>query len=463
MMAMRFITIFTILFLSIGGINIEKPPSLPVHIITGAVANSTSHNNLMFATYYIAPRTISPKGDDANAGTILAPWFTLDKVWNSVSAGDLVYCRGGSYNYVVSQYLDALNGTAGNLIKIWNYPGETPVFTDSVTYDIGTQDLIYLEGDYFHFKGLEIANFEQRSGENAWSAFRCGFTNNSIFEMLNYHDNASAFKIQGNSTGNLVKNCDFWRNQNPFAPDAYGGADGIDFGIGGSNAANTNTIIGCRAWWNSDDGFDTYLNEGYVLIDSCWSWYNGFIPGTFTNGGDGSGFKLGATAGSYFSTLKRTLQNSLAYENRNYGIVENDLRALSNVFNNTAVGDDGIFGIYYGAWNASAIGTLVNNISYDQTDDIAAHVVQTTNSWQGFTVTGADFLSTDVSQLDDARQADGTLPTINFYHLVSSSDLRNAGTNESLPGWRNPPDIGAFQSGTATFVRRKFGKRTRLQ
>lgn len=418
--------------LSLCFLSLTTPVKETAKVVRGVSKNLRPY----FATYYL-----SPSGSDAAAGGIGTPWFTLEKAWDNLAAGDLLYLRGGTYQYLNDQYLDALNGTSGNLIKIWNYPGENPIITAHSSYDIpgGQQDLIYLEGNYFHFKGIEIAYFAQVEGENGWSAFRCGFTNNSIFELLNYHDNASAFKIAGNSTNNLILNCDFYRNQDPYSGEAYGGADGINVGISGSNAGNTTTIRGCRAFDNSDDGFDCWRNEGYVLLDSNWAFHNGYIPGTNTTGGDGGGYKLGETESSYFATLKRTLQNSIAWGNRKYGIVENDLKALSNVYNNTVIGHAD-FGFYYGQWNPLAIGTLTNNVSYLNDDElIGAPCVETTNSWQGFTLTSADFLSLDEAALRAPRKPDGSLPDIFLHHLAPGSDLVRGGTEVGLG-----TDLGFF-------------------
>ena len=74
------------------------------------------------ATYYV-----SPAGNDSNPGSISQPFFTLNKAWSVVSAGDIVYMRGGNYSYTSTQNLSGKNGTSGNLIKIWAYPGETPI------------------------------------------------------------------------------------------------------------------------------------------------------------------------------------------------------------------------------------------------------------------------------------------------------------------------------------------------
>jgi len=72
---------------------------------------------------------ISPSGSDGNAGTFASPKFSLNGIWSSLSAGDTLYLRGGTYTFTVQQYLTAKNGTSGNLIKVWAYPGETPILT----------------------------------------------------------------------------------------------------------------------------------------------------------------------------------------------------------------------------------------------------------------------------------------------------------------------------------------------
>ena len=265
---------------------------------------------------------LSPTGNDNNIGTINSPFFSLKKAWSVVAAGDTIYMRGGTFAFNDMQYLQSRNGTAGNLIKLWAYPGEKPILTRSATYKIVngvTQDLIYCEGNYLHWKGLEIANFSQKAGETPYPAVRFGFTNGSIFENISYHDNMAGFSVRGASSNNLFLNCDFYRNQDPLGSDgrgtdAFDGADGLQINYcSGTN----NTIRNCRAWWNADDGFDVWENSGAVLIENSWAFWNGYVPGTFTTAGNGTGFKLGSTSNATDAVL-RTLNNNIASKNRSY-------------------------------------------------------------------------------------------------------------------------------------------------
>ncbi|MGW5611939.1 RICIN domain-containing protein [Streptomyces sp. NPDC003753] len=102
------------------------------------------------ATYYVAPN-----GDDANAGTITAPFKTLQhardvvRTVNSNMTGDInVYLRGGTYP--VSSTIDftsADSGTNGHRVVYAAYPGEKPV----------------LDG------GVQVTGWRQQSG-NIWKA-----------------------------------------------------------------------------------------------------------------------------------------------------------------------------------------------------------------------------------------------------------------------------------------------------
>ncbi len=392
---------------------------------------------------------MAPTGNDNNNGSITAPFKTLLKVWTVIAAGDTVYLRGGTYEFNTSQYLQGRNGTAGNLIKIWNYPGEKPNLTRSPTYNASQQqDLIYFEGNYFHWKGLEISWFDQKPGDYAWPAFRAGFTSGSIFEQIDYHHNGAGMSIRGNSTNNLFLNCDFHHNQDPYSSSPYDGADGID--IHYIPAGSTNTLRNCRAWWNADDGFDCWDNNGYMLIENCWSFYNGYIPGTFNTAGNGSGIKLGST-GNYPNTLLRTVQNCVAFKNRSYGIVENAAICKSNIFNNV-VSQSGDYGFWFGSWGTN-VATLRNNIGWNnpQNARLSVHDIHDHNSWNGgVTVNASDFISLDDSQLLAPRQADGSLPASSFFYLLAGSDLVNAGVNVGLPYNGTAPDIAAIESGGAT-------------
>ncbi len=61
--------------------------------IAAAVVFLLSANAASAATYYVATT-----GNDANSGTLASPWRTIQKAANTMSAGDTVLIRGGTYN-----------------------------------------------------------------------------------------------------------------------------------------------------------------------------------------------------------------------------------------------------------------------------------------------------------------------------------------------------------------------------
>jgi len=58
------------------------------------------------ATYYVSPTTASPAGNNANAGTIAAPWATLSYAISQVTTfGDIIHVNAGTYPEITTQML----------------------------------------------------------------------------------------------------------------------------------------------------------------------------------------------------------------------------------------------------------------------------------------------------------------------------------------------------------------------
>jgi hypothetical protein len=396
-------------------------------------------------TYYL-----SPDGSDSNPGTISGPFFSLNKVWTVIFAGDTVYLRGGTYQFNSTQYLINKKGTSVNHIKIWAYPGETPVITRSSAS--GFKDVwqsgICFTGDYFHWKGIEITGFTQLDNR-VYTGFRISDSNNNIIERINSHHNGHGCVISGKSTGNLVLNSDFHNNQDPLTVPKYEDADGLE--ICYIPAGMTNSIKGCRFWWNSDDGLDLWENDGTVVIDSCWSWNNGFVPGTNVPAGNGNGFKLGVTTINHGSKVLRTLSNCLTYNNRARGFDQNKALCSMVLYNTTAYmnGTSGFVFDYGGI-----LAVVKNSISYKNAiaPSLNAYAITAGNSFRDneymvspSSISDQDFLTLDGIQLELPRNDNGGLPDIQFMHLASGSALVDGGVDVGLPYGGKAPDIGAFE------------------
>jgi len=390
---------------------------------------------------------LSPTGSDSNTGSITSPWFTLNKAWTVLEAGDIVYMRGGTYTYTSQQYLSGVNGTSVDTIKIYNYPEELPIITRGGTWTKGgsgdpsiARAGIYFSGNYVHWKEIEITGFTQDDAY-VWSPFRAQDFNNCLFEKIDFNTNGGPVYLTGTSTGNLFLNCDAYEQYDPLT--SYGNADG--FNLESTPLGSTNTFRGCRAWNNSDDGFDYYSAEGMIITEDCWAWGNGFRENRSTVGGDGCGIKLGGASGT---SLIRKVTNCLSFKNAAWGFTENEALCNMEIYNNTSY-DNNKSSVWGGGFHFN-VGTvpyyIKNNISYsdDTADDLGTLTNVSHNSWNlAVTITDADFISVSTTGVDGVRQSDGSLPDLDFLKLVSTSDLIDVGTPVDLNYDGYAPDLGA--------------------
>jgi len=401
-------------------------------------------NMLSFgATYYIAP-----SGNDNNTGAISSPWATLNKAWTVIKAGDTVYLRGGTYAFNAQQRLTGKNGASGTPINVWAYPNETPILSKSGSYPATFG--IFFTGNYFHWKGIEIAGYTQPSGSVLSYAIRVENSSYNTFEKLKVHGNGCGMTIVNNgytlhSTGNLVLNCDFYENQDPLTTgDPYGNSDGLSIAWI-THPEDINTVKGCRFWWNSDDGIDMFSNDGQVVIENCQSFYNGYIPKTFTAAGDGIGYKFGNNLTDLRNNVKRVAKNCISVKNRSKGYSTNGIYGKIEISNSTAY-QNGSIGIHLADFNLGH--SAKNCLSYSNATNIGLSTTGTylTNSWQNnLVVSNADFKSLDPSLLLTARQSDGSLAVTDFMQLASTSKLINAGTNVGTPYSGTAPDLGSYE------------------
>ena len=395
---------------------------------------------------------ISPDGNDFNTGNIKKPFYTLNRAWTVVLAGDTVYLHGGIYHYTEKQYLAKKSGTPGNLIEILAYPGEYPVidYSRSAGVYIG----ICLENcNYIHIKGLRITNLVQpkKPISGLYGLILTDSVHNCTFELLETDHIGGWGVVIGDHSGNILfLNCDSHHNADPFSNEPYGGSDGFETG---SKTSTNISFIGCRAWSNSDDGFDLRQANGIYKIDNCWSFWNGFIPDTFTEGGDGDGYKLGGKTPPPTNEILRTITRSLAFKNRGTGITPepdgSNLTLGVVIYNCTAYDNSSGWGngINTGGYNNYTI--VRNCIDFNNNgkgswmQSSAPHDHNTFD--MPVTVSSDDFMSLDSKGIDGPRQKDGSLPYLSFLHLSKKSHLIDKGINVGLPFYGKAPDIGAFE------------------
>jgi len=157
-------------------------------------------------TYYV-----STSGNDNNAGTLSAPWRTIQKAANTVQAGDTVQVRAGTYNEIVTMKTSD-NATAG-YITFQNYPGEAPIVdgTGLAVGSGGQTGLFSLEGtfNYIIIQGFEIRNFSSS-------------TKGKVPVGIDFEGAGSNIEILNNHIHNIVQTLSSCNAANALAVALYG-------------------------------------------------------------------------------------------------------------------------------------------------------------------------------------------------------------------------------------------------
>ena len=219
------------------------------------------------AEYYVAPT-----GSDTAAGTMAAPFATVTRGQTAASAGDTVWIRGGVYMFSGTTVTVGVNlsksGGTNNPIKYFAYPGETPIFD---FYNLKPQQRVTgfnVQCNWVHLKGLEVRGIQQQVTGDCWGVRLQG--SNNVVEAMNIHHGQAPGVFITSGANNLILNCDSHENYDPLE----GGGNGDGFGCHSSGGGNV--IRGCRAWSNSDDGYDFINASGSCTVENSWSWSNGY-------------------------------------------------------------------------------------------------------------------------------------------------------------------------------------------
>ncbi len=300
--------------------------------------------------------------------------------------------------------------------------------------------------DYLYFKGLDIhhAGDNGVKCEGSYNTFeQCVFRENGDTGLqigLNKDTLTSNPDPYAIAAYNKVINCDAYLNYDTQA--SGGNADGFACKM---YAGERNYFFGCRAWENSDDGWDFYLGNADITLESCWTWQNG------KDSGNGNGFKLGSGKEAAESRGIRTVLRCIAVANKKKGFDQNNCTRPLFLYNNTGW-NNGEKDYYFK--ESSAVSGMPsvfrNNVIIPTGDDVYPSALGDNNSWNltTVTVTSADFASVDLALAKAARQSDGSLPNNGFGQLVSGSDLIDKGL--IVPGIRysgSAPDLGASETG----------------
>jgi uncharacterized repeat protein (TIGR02059 family) len=452
--------------------------------------------------YYVAT-----DGNNNNNGTSLStPFATVAKGLSMLYAGDTLFIRGGVY--MQTGFLGiGRSGTRAKRICVFAYPPD---------YEAGNQPILDYRNvvlpsptnysglsmhrqQYIHLKGFTIRNlYQRRTGGYLAQGIGASDCANLIFENITTHD------ISGRGTWYFSGAWNSWDGANPPFPsdttyfincDAYNLCDSLSATPGnaadgwkvGGYLGNVLYFIGCRAWNYTDDGIDP-SGPATRIFERCWL----MSTKKYVGGGisvEGNGIKTAAMWDSQLPYIDPNfsyvqVRNCIAAYCHGYGFYNNLEPGSLKIQNNALYHNNTSYRNYAGfsdrITNVTRTGKYYNNISIYSTStgsgfsplyEVALYYPNiypsATNTWvsdggsqnwpgwkynPAFTVTDADFISIDSSQIRLPRKPDGSLPDVTFLRLAAGSDLIDAGTDVGLSYYGTAPDLGysEYEAGAIT-------------
>jgi len=446
----------------------------------------------------------APDGDDATGdGTAEHPFYSLDKAIALVEPGQRICMKAGRYVYDHRINIDNKNGTEDEPIELYGVDGHATLDFSAMPYHKHSDNPLQgvrLTSSYWHFYHIDICNASDNGlliernkptgGSNTDIMNATDQAHHNLIEECNFYKNGdTGLQMKNLASFNRVVNCDSYLNCDEDEGDADGFAPKISVGDG-------NYFYGCRAWANSDDGWDVFFKKdgGFpdnvtIIMENCIAYKNGFLNlQTIAPSGNGNGFKCGSNQGAMNVYMNRCL----AIHNKAKGFDQNH-NAGDIILNNcTGMTSKALCGdktYSYRIYEEIASGhevRLTNCIAINDNDatdkrDKQGNVKDSEHGKYGqygrfevdasldrLNIVNCEFQKADPTQfisivndeeLIGERQEDGSLPETTFAHLVDGSPLIDAGVKIDATTYRGiqvsgieyadeAPDLGAYEKGT---------------
>ena len=431
--------------------------------------------SLSAATYYA-----SPTGN--GSGTFNDPCSFTNGLKKLSQPGDTLYLFSGQYD-LGNTAVQNLNGTASKRIVISGYEsinrsGTYAAILDFRSTPYGTRGLqVKSTTTYLHFKNLTLRYSGKNNLHNEGSY--------NLFENLDIYGSADTGCQMKNGGNNIIKNVDSHHN---FDYETMGNGGVANFGGNADGFADKqftgagNHYIGCRAWCNSDDGWDFFqrVSSSNTVIENCIcfengcpyydmrsnpratgvdkTWFDSKVGTKMTDRygqtititlaqypcqGNGNGFKMGGN----YTDHKILIHHCFAVGNYANGFDQNNNGGTMWVYNNSAY----LNKQNYGFTTAYGTNTIQNCISLagKNSDTYKAQTVIAIdhNSWNnGYSCSSTDFLSLDTTLILAPRNGNGDLPVNDFMRLATNSPLIDAGIDVNLGYKGNAPDLGCYEA-----------------
>jgi len=289
----------------------------------------------MSCTYYI-----SPSGSDGNAGTFAEPWRTVQKAFETATAGQTVCLRGGAY----PQYVDASAGF-NQVERRSGAPGKPILFTNSSGEIAVIKGSTKIYGSHITFRGVPSNTpncsathpcgliFEGSSGYvlNAISIMNSSGAGHVTFDHVeirggNYHaglyqegcNNAiTGSYVHDNGIQNRAEDNGIYWSRTP--------GDCKNGGLIASNLVEHNFSKGIQLYAGASTITPAYVTVcGNISVNNgaqgavIWGDHNTFVHNILYNNNEVVGAALGAQAGLYSGTAN-LVDDNLTWSTSDHG------------------------------------------------------------------------------------------------------------------------------------------------
>ncbi|MCP5094909.1 MAG: DUF1565 domain-containing protein, partial [Chloroflexi bacterium] len=245
----------------------QQPPVQPT-------VEPTQQPPAQAGAYYVAPN-----GNDNAAGTINAPFASIQHAVDLAGAGDVVYVRAGTY---VEEVKIRNSGQPGNPLTVSAYPGEQvvidgryelpqppasgwPKCNDTVSPPRCThyKPMVSIEGDHIVFAGFHVTQSNGR-GVRVWRSG--GRPQGIVIQDNAISENRNAALIILESDGVTVENNEVWHNANYATHDRSPSVLNWPHAINGNHSTNL-TYRGNTVYENYGEGIGSGRGSVGVVIE----------------------------------------------------------------------------------------------------------------------------------------------------------------------------------------------------
>ena len=271
---------------------------------------------------------VAPNGSNTNAGTIDAPWQTIQKALNTLQPGQKAYVRAGTY-------LEALTmsraGTAAAPITIEAYPGEKPIIDAEL---VRRPLVLQSSAGYFRIKGFILDRDCCTSGGHI------DVYGHHVEIIDNEMRNGKGKGVYTDESSSFVHIIGNWIHHNSTA----GGQQDHGIYLQGDDHFVANNVI-----HDHPDGFGIQAYDKgsrYVIVNN-----------TVTNNGH-SGIVVGGSGG----VSNVTIRNNILANNNYYGVQMDSSCPTSNVvIENNVIFGNSSGAVEGGCAAVSVSGTIAAN------------------------------------------------------------------------------------------------------